>query len=219
MGGGVIISRLRSWVWQRRSYKRNLYKPPLLFNFFFSCSSLSFDLLLFILYYLFSLLYTMPSMQAHTLKWALPKKPGYRIQKQATRRVLAKSNSAPLGTTEMERLASELAFTYDHLATISVHFESLQLAYTQADLNEHYSATRLGPKEKELLAAYDDLGLQVVHLERKIQTLETRLHELRTHDARALFRVSASLLALWSFHCILFFFCWYLFSFFLLHTL
>jgi hypothetical protein len=136
-------------------------------------------------------------MQAHTLKWALPKKPGCRIQKQATRR-LSKSNSAPtpLGTTEMERLASELAFTYDHLATISVHFESLQLAYTQADLNEHYSATRLGPKEKELLAAYDDLGLQVVHLERKIQTLEARLQELRAQDARALFRVSASLLAL-----------------------
>jgi cell division protein FtsB len=87
--------------------------------------------------------------------------------------------------TEMDRLASELAFTYDTLATISVHLESLQLAYTscKADLKKNFCATRLGPKEKELLAAYDDLGLQVVHLERKIKKLETRLQEVRAQEA------------------------------------
>ncbi|KAI8330742.1 hypothetical protein BC941DRAFT_440060 [Chlamydoabsidia padenii] len=130
----------------------------------------------------------MPALttQPKTLKWALPKnRTGGRVQKQTRGAKSCKSTptqqpkKAP--QTEMDRLASELAFTYDALATISVHFDSLQLAYTscQADLKKNYCATRLGPKEKELLAAYDDLGLQVVHLERKIKKLETRLQELR----------------------------------------
>ncbi|KAI8329863.1 hypothetical protein BC941DRAFT_442086 [Chlamydoabsidia padenii] len=134
----------------------------------------------------------MPSktMQVHTLKWALPKKPSYRIQKQQPQPSLTRS------TPQMERLASELAFTNDTLATISVHFNSLLLAYTssQADLNKHYCATRLGPKEKELLAAYDDLGLQVVHLERKIKVLESRLQELRSEKQLVL--MPTTLLAL-----------------------
>ncbi|ORZ15246.1 hypothetical protein BCR42DRAFT_416719 [Absidia repens] len=134
--------------------------------------------------------------QPKTLKWALPKKSssGARIQKQARAPQSCKSSSASISSvahhkkkqpkTEMERLASELAFTYDTLATISVHFESLQLAYTssKADLKKTYCATRLGPKEKELLAAYDDLGLQVVHLERKINRLESRLQQVRSQE-------------------------------------
>ncbi|CAO3630284.1 unnamed protein product [Cunninghamella echinulata] len=131
--------------------------------------------------------------QSKTLKWAIqrsPRKNG-KIQK-----VQSKSYSDKLShqqqkkkltepkKDEMERLSSELQFTYDSLATIIVHFDSLQLAYTSSkpDLDKDYSATRLTPKEKELLAAYDDLGLQVVHLDRKIKKLEARLSELRNNN-------------------------------------
>lgn len=128
-----------------------------------------------------------------TLKWALPKtSSGARIQKKSSS-TRASCRSSPATTAsvnhkqpknEMERLASELAFTYDSLATIIVHFESLQLAYTssQAELKKSFCPTRLDPKEKELLAAYDDLGLQVTHLERKIKKLEARLDELRSQE-------------------------------------
>jgi hypothetical protein len=82
---------------------------------------------------------------------------------------------------EIERLQSELEFTYDTVATITVHFESLHHAYTcsKPELDKSKSATRLGEMEKELLTAYDDLGLQVTHLERKISKLEKRLTQLR----------------------------------------
>lgn len=82
---------------------------------------------------------------------------------------------------EIERLSSELEFTYDTVATITVHFESLHHAYTcsKPELDKSKSATRLGEMEKELLTAYDDLGLQVTHLERKISKLEKRLAQLR----------------------------------------
>lgn len=82
---------------------------------------------------------------------------------------------------EIEYLQNELEFTYDNVATITVHFESLQHAYTSSKpvLDKSKNATRLGEMEKELLTAYDDLGLQVTHLERKIAKLEKRLDQLR----------------------------------------
>lgn len=82
---------------------------------------------------------------------------------------------------EIERLQNELEFTYDTVATITVHFESLHHAYTSSKpaLDKAKHATRLGEMEKELLTAYDDLGLQVTHLERKIAKLEKRLEQLR----------------------------------------
>ncbi|KAI8089269.1 uncharacterized protein BX664DRAFT_332596 [Halteromyces radiatus] len=126
--------------------------------------------------------------QPKTLKWAIQrvpnKKSSGRIQKRMTSSHSCKSNPAKPPKSEMERLESELAFTLDSLATLSVHFQSLQSAYisSQADLKEQYCPTRLGPKEKELLAAYDDLGLQVVHMERKIKKLETRLQQLAQEE-------------------------------------
>lgn len=82
---------------------------------------------------------------------------------------------------EIERLQKEIAFTYDNVATITVHFESLHHAYicSKPELEKSKSATRLGEMEKELLTAYDDLGLQVTHLERKIAKLEKRLAQLK----------------------------------------
>jgi hypothetical protein len=82
---------------------------------------------------------------------------------------------------EIERLQKELAFTYDTVATITVHFESLHHAYTSSkpQLDKTKTDTRLGEMEKELLTAYDDLGLQVIHLERKITKLEKRLAQLK----------------------------------------
>ncbi|KAI8068807.1 hypothetical protein BDF21DRAFT_425556 [Thamnidium elegans] len=82
---------------------------------------------------------------------------------------------------EIERLQNELEFTYDTVATITVHFESLHHAYTcsKPELDKSKNSTRLGEMEKELLTAYDDLGLQVTHLERKIAKLEKRLVQLR----------------------------------------
>lgn len=86
---------------------------------------------------------------------------------------------------EIEKLQSELEFTYDTVATITVHFESLHHAYmcSKPELDKSKSATRLGEMEKELLTAYDDLGLQVNHLERKISKLEKRLSQLRALES------------------------------------
>ncbi|KAG0180163.1 hypothetical protein DFQ29_001141 [Apophysomyces sp. BC1021] len=83
--------------------------------------------------------------------------------------------------SEIERLESELAFTYDSLATINVMFDSLRLAYAncKAEIDKSKSETRLGEMEKELLTAYDDLGLQVVHLERQIIKLERQLSQIK----------------------------------------
>ncbi|KAI9496278.1 hypothetical protein BDB00DRAFT_809777 [Zychaea mexicana] len=89
---------------------------------------------------------------------------------------------ASSATNEIARLESEITFTYDAFATVSVMFDSLQHAYasSKAEMDRARSETRLSEKEKELLAAYDDLGLQVVHLERHVVKLEKRLAELRS---------------------------------------
>jgi hypothetical protein len=91
-------------------------------------------------------------------------------------------NKGPISPTkEVEKLQGDLAFATDNLNTILVHFESLHHAYTRCkpELEETKGATRLGEKEKELLTAYDDLGLQVTHLERKITKLEKRISEVK----------------------------------------
>ncbi|KAI8968462.1 hypothetical protein BDF20DRAFT_183242 [Mycotypha africana] len=83
--------------------------------------------------------------------------------------------------TEIEQLQKDLSFTYDTIATITVHFDSLHHAYisSKSELDKNKNATRLCEMEKELLTAYDDLGLQVTHLERKIVKYEKRLAQLR----------------------------------------
>ncbi|KAF7721367.1 hypothetical protein EC973_004829 [Apophysomyces ossiformis] len=84
--------------------------------------------------------------------------------------------------TELERLESDLAFTYDALATIYVHYDSLKHAYTEfkPTLDESSNPLQLCDMERELLTAYDDLGLQVKQFERKLIKLEKRLSELRS---------------------------------------
>ncbi|KAL0096328.1 hypothetical protein J3Q64DRAFT_1016379 [Phycomyces blakesleeanus] len=86
--------------------------------------------------------------------------------------------------SEIDRLVTELAYAYDSVATITVHFDSLRHAYacSKSEIDRSTRATRLCDMEKELLTAYDDLGLQVVHLERKIVKLETRLTTLRLQE-------------------------------------
>lgn len=86
---------------------------------------------------------------------------------------------------EIKRLESEIVFTYDTVATITVMFDSLRNAYAtcKPEIDRNFSETRLSAMEKELLASYDDLGLQVTHLERQIVKLEKRLMELRQQEA------------------------------------
>lgn len=141
------------------------------------------------------------------LKWATQRinanKPTYRVNKRTplnntTRTTTSTSTAATAAAAvltaeteksphqEIERLQKELAFTYDTVATITVHFESLHHAYTcsKPELDKTKSATRLGEMEKELLTAYDDLGLQVTHLERKIAKLEKRIAQLKEIEAK-----------------------------------
>lgn len=136
------------------------------------------------------------------LKWATQRinanKSTYRVNKRTTfNNTTRTGNSTSTAATaasavltaeteknphqEIERLQKEIAFTYDNVATITVHFESLHHAYicSKPELEKSKSATRLGEMEKELLTAYDDLGLQVTHLERKIAKLEKRLAQLK----------------------------------------
>ncbi|KAI8643041.1 hypothetical protein BD408DRAFT_415483 [Parasitella parasitica] len=127
------------------------------------------------------------------LKWATQRinanKSTYRVNKRTPLNSSTRTAAAAVMTAETEknphqeikRLEKELAFTYDNIATITVHFESLHHAYTSSkpELDKSKSATRLGEMEKELLTAYDDLGLQVTHLERKIGKLEKRIAQLK----------------------------------------
>ncbi|CEG82661.1 hypothetical protein RMATCC62417_16704 [Rhizopus microsporus] len=113
-----------------------------------------------------------------------------RIQKQKpskTRKITTNqaANEEPVTIKcpqkEIERLQNELEFTYDAVATITVNFQSLLHAYkcSEPQLEKTKSATRLCEMEKELLTAYDDLTLQVSHLERKIAKLEKRITTLK----------------------------------------
>lgn len=143
---------------------------------------------------------TIPKSQSKTLKWAIQKSPrnnknSGKIQKPSSNKLhsdkLSHQIKKKLATTpsnnksEMDILSSELTFTYDTLATLMVHYDSLKLAYTSSipELKETYSATRLSPKERELLAAYDELHLQVDHFDKKIKKLESRINELRNNQS------------------------------------
>ncbi|KAG0172009.1 hypothetical protein DFQ28_003015 [Apophysomyces sp. BC1034] len=104
-----------------------------------------------------------------------------RINKSSITKVKAKKPP-----TELERIETELAFTYDVLATINVHYDSLKHAYTdfKPSMEESANPLQLCDMEKELLTAYDDLGLQVTHLERKLIKLEKSLLQLRSEKQK-----------------------------------
>lgn len=129
------------------------------------------------------------------IKWATQRaspmmsntKASYRIHKKSqnqnqTRRAIVASMLKE--EDGLAKLENELAFTYDTMATITVHFESLYHAYhsSKSKLDQSKTATRLCEMEKELLTAYDDLGLQVNHLERKIAKLEKRVKQLKEEE-------------------------------------
>ncbi|GAA5799193.1 hypothetical protein EDC94DRAFT_608404 [Helicostylum pulchrum] len=137
---------------------------------------------------------TSTTLKNKPLKWTTQrvnniKSSSNRVNKRATPQQTRNNVTAAIMTAEIktdprkeiERLQNELEFTYDTVATITVHFESLHHAYTcsKPELDKSKNSTRLGEMEKELLTAYDDLGLQVTHLERKIAKLEKRLVQLR----------------------------------------
>ncbi|KAI7880155.1 hypothetical protein K492DRAFT_178071 [Lichtheimia hyalospora FSU 10163] len=138
------------------------------------------------------------STSPKSFKWTTQRIKSGRVHKRTTSSASSSSrstkksashNSATTnkrnGATREEairQLESELNYTYDTLATIYVMFESLEHAYTSSkpEMDQSQNATRLSDKEKELLTQFDDLGLQVTHLERQIVKLEKRLVELRS---------------------------------------
>lgn len=125
------------------------------------------------------------------IKWATqrasPKlnKP-YKVQKKSQNPNQTRSGNTKLKEEDsLVKLEKELAFTYDTMATITVHYESLYHAYcsSKQKLDQSKTETRLCEMEKELLTAYDDLGLQVNHLERNIFKLEKRMKQLKEEEA------------------------------------
>ncbi|KAI8327783.1 hypothetical protein BC941DRAFT_446285 [Chlamydoabsidia padenii] len=73
----------------------------------------------------------------------------------------------------LETLEDEFDYTQDTLATLNVMFGSLRQAYETCEPQLTPHPTRLDAMEKELLSAYDDLELQVIHLDRHIKKLES----------------------------------------------
>ncbi|KAI8089449.1 uncharacterized protein BX664DRAFT_385934 [Halteromyces radiatus] len=81
---------------------------------------------------------------------------------------------------ELMTLEDELDYTQDTLATLNVMFGSLRQAYVTCAPQLDPHATRLDAMEKELLSAYDDLELQVIHLDRHIKKLELSWHQWKS---------------------------------------
>ncbi|KAL0098149.1 hypothetical protein J3Q64DRAFT_1694543 [Phycomyces blakesleeanus] len=110
--------------------------------------------------------------------------PKTRKQSLSTQKLPRSSQPIKNTASEIERLESELNFTYDSLANVNVMFDSLRNAYStcKPEIEKNKTETRLGAMEKELLAAYDDVGLQVIHLERQLVKLEKRLLEVRAEQ-------------------------------------
>lgn len=89
-------------------------------------------------------------------------------------------NNTP--TTTFDSLITELEFSYDCLATINVIYTSLHHAYSDSkgSIEQQGNGTRLCDMEKELLIAYDDLSLQINHLEKNIIKMEQKLIYLKS---------------------------------------
>jgi uncharacterized coiled-coil protein SlyX len=122
--------------------------------------------------------YSMPIAKLHKSSGRIAKKHSAAPQKQWIKNY-SKDTKADTNTTEIKRLEKELAFSCDTLATIVVMIESLQRAYDTCGPDQSQGRTRLNAAERELLAEYDDLELQMSHLEKKIAQMEAQLTELK----------------------------------------
>jgi hypothetical protein len=102
----------------------------------------------------------------------------------------SRENSLDPNTTDIKRLEKELAFSCDTLSTIVVMIESLQRAYDSCRPDQPMEGrTRLNAAERELLAEYDDLDLQMSHLEKKIAQMERALAQLKGHGASPMIKM------------------------------
>ncbi|KAI8583618.1 hypothetical protein K450DRAFT_222004 [Umbelopsis ramanniana AG] len=120
--------------------------------------------------------YSMPIAKSQKSSGRITKNHSAAPQKQWIKNI---TREALADTTEIKRLEKELAFSCDTLATIVVMIESLQRAYDTCRPDQSQGRTRLNPAERELLAEYDDLELQMSHLEKKIAQMEAQLTELK----------------------------------------
>ncbi|CAO3643523.1 unnamed protein product [Mucor fragilis] len=97
---------------------------------------------------------------------------------------LKKQTSADDNTAKsaFDGLITELEFSYDCLATINVVYTSLRHTYSESkwSIEQQGNVTRLCDMEKELLIAYDDLNLQIKHLEKSIIKMEQKLMRLKS---------------------------------------
>lgn len=96
---------------------------------------------------------------------------------------ISKSTGAT-AVSAYDELISELDYSYDSLATISVIFDSLRFTYatSKKDIEQLINTTMLGDMEKELLIAYDDLSLQIKHLEKNITKIEEKILKLKDEE-------------------------------------
>ncbi|KAI8071400.1 hypothetical protein BC940DRAFT_168084 [Gongronella butleri] len=75
--------------------------------------------------------------------------------------------------SSLHDIENEMAYTKDSLATLAVMYDSLRQAYDHGKPQLRFHPTRLDAMEKELLSAYDDLELQVIHMKKQIAKLES----------------------------------------------
>jgi hypothetical protein len=188
----TLFSQRPAWTWTTKNFvstaaqkeKKTSYIKAL-FSLFSSSHRL------FILpstIYLFSIPHTMPAVisreysmpiaKSHKSSGRITKKHSAASQKQWIKN-FTREASTNSNTTEIKRLERELAFSCDTLATIVVMIESLQRAYDTCRPDQSEGRTRLNAAERELLAEYDDLELQMSHLEKKIAQMEAQLTELK----------------------------------------
>lgn len=113
--------------------------------------------------------------------------PVLKRRRRNTRNFHAGRKSHPQKMEEMDmfdELMAELDYSYDTLATINVIFDSLRFTYVTSknDIDQYKNNTMLGDMEKELLIAYDDLTLQINHLEKNICKIEKKMIKLKKDD-------------------------------------
>ena len=136
------------------------------------------------------------------IKWANPQK---QLQARACKRSRTTSSSSTTtmkkiykkkypkarynkqGGKSLPELEEELEHSLDSLTAVTVMFDSLRHAYTacKSEIDQSSTATRLGDMERELLTAYDDLGIQVRQLGRHISKLEKQIKELRDKNSNS----------------------------------